>query len=401
MQRHSIKQKLTIKTIGKNYFWMGIILGVNYNLILLLFISYLREGFYLSILSYERDLVRLEPQDYVWIDLVIALLNTVISFGIIQIIWTAGLLKNNRNKKCRHKYYSIIGFVAFVTFTSYAVFYRVVSITTFYTISLEIHKLLLEYFDIRIFLFAPLAIFFTLWSKFQIYFKSYRWILISFVSIVGIGILLGTKFPINRDILSQNYNHIFDHEFNYIDKQLALYYDTNSQTYDEYRKVLRTKRSDEIYNLLMESRTKFHSLDSLSIDTLVLQKILIHNFNGGYFYCNPRWEQNCWYYAHPEDIKRLIKNAQLHSDKMELLFEILYEQLSYVLLFDDSLLFEEMNFTSRKKLIIYGLFDNRAPEILPVLLDIRNKLYHDPRYINYQKYLPDIEDKVNIIMKKQ
>jgi hypothetical protein len=95
---------------------------------------------------------------------------------------------------------------------------------------LGIHEIILKYFDIRLFIIAPFVIFFTLWLKIQIYYKSYIWIFISFAILLVTGFVFGINFPIDRDIIRNTYNEKFVEEYNYIDENLKLLYpkkDTN------------------------------------------------------------------------------------------------------------------------------------------------------------------------------
>jgi hypothetical protein len=131
-----LKNKLSIKSIGIQYFSFGILIGVLYYLILMIFISYSRELFILSTLSYERDLFRLDDKSYYWIDMIISFINIVCAFGITLIIWCIGLFRRNVNKKPRYILYSNLAFLAFVVFVTYSISYRVITLSSFFSVTL-------------------------------------------------------------------------------------------------------------------------------------------------------------------------------------------------------------------------------------------------------------------------
>jgi hypothetical protein len=392
-----LKNKLSIKSIGIQYFSFGILIGVLYYLILMIFISYSRELFILSTLSYERDLFRLDDKSYYWIDMIISFINIVCAFGITLIIWCIGLFRRNVNKKPRYILYSNLAFLAFVVFVTYSISYRVITLSSFFSVTLGIHEIILKYFDIRLFIIAPFVIFFTLWLKIQIYYKSYIWIFISFAILLVTGFVFGINFPIDRDIIRNTYNEKFVEEYNYIDENLKLLYPKKDTNYTYYHEILRTKQSNEIHELLIDSKTAFQNNESISIDTLIFQKILIHNLNGEYFYCYSR-KKDCWLYAHPNDIYRLINNEDINSRKIEILFQILelqidylnhYESLHFPIKIKDN---EEISYyIERKKQMSFNLFRYRARHIVFDLATVREKLIKDKRFEFYHKYLPEIK----------
>jgi hypothetical protein len=75
----------------------------------------------------------------------------------------------------------------------------------------------------------------------------------------------------------------------------------------------------------------FKRNDIVPLDTLILEKIAIHNFKShGLYYYNRRFENvdRNWPYAMPEEIYCQIKKHEINSIETKILFEILNEQIS-------------------------------------------------------------------------
>src|SRR5690606_30189748 len=74
----------------------------------------------------------------------------------------------------------------------------------------------------------------------------------------------------------------------------------------------------------------FQTDNIVPLDTLVLEKIVIHNMNrhGLYFYGRHQDKDGNWPYALPENIYKQILKHDIDSIETELLFKILSEQIS-------------------------------------------------------------------------
>ena len=93
MKDYKFKQQLTIQTIGKQRFWLGIIIGLGFAIALLLLLTYYKELFRFFVAHWESRLYELSDNDISFNKVIISMLSVSIGFSITIFIWFSSGVK--------------------------------------------------------------------------------------------------------------------------------------------------------------------------------------------------------------------------------------------------------------------------------------------------------------------
>jgi hypothetical protein len=129
----------------------------------------------------------------------------------------------------------------------------------------------------------------------------------------------------------------------------------------------------------------------VSLDTIILQKIVVRNFKQIRKRYWPKNNLENWHYALPVDILKQINLNKSNEKKLEELFELLKEQIDLVNI-NDSYLRENENYTRTDLRRYFGAKHNIPLVVITQLKEVRDSLMKVDKYQEFIKELPAIEN---------
>jgi len=225
-------------------------------------------------------------------------------------------------------------------------------------------------------------------------FRTRYWVLLSIVFYILTSFYPYKTTYADRDILNQSYYSQNKQRFDYIDsefdkaKKLGIFFS------DTTKQILNKKNAERTTELVLNLKEGFQSDKPVPLDTLILEKIVIHNMNrhGLYFYGRHQDRDKNWSYTLPENIYKQILKHDVDSKETELLFEILSEQISLFtapqINWDE---WEQYTDYEREKSYFRRNLMYSTETIQSRLIQVVDKLKSDKRFEKYHHLLHDIE----------
>lgn len=326
LRKGFIKPILTVDGIGRTRFWVGILVGLIFSFLFSYLFNYYREGF--RSITITGDLYLLSEQDFRLYDLFYAFFATSLGLGFTILTWFYG---RNKPKIRRHylRFYAISS-IYLVTFIFLGGVTRFASIfpLVFYTVWGYDNQIDLIHIFWLLFVLIPLVLFFLQWNTIRLLVRTKHWISFSFILFLIISFYLYQTSAMDRNILKVALYNENKEKFDYIDgefhraKEYGIYFSETT------REILQKHYAERTTLLVEDVKSAFATKNRVSIDTLILQKILIHNLHRRaiYYWEKDEMEKN-WAFALPEQVYEQIKMyPDINSPEVKILFEILHEQ---------------------------------------------------------------------------
>jgi hypothetical protein len=386
-----LKPEISIRKIGKRQFWIGVVIGLFSAVILSFFLNYSREA--LRMITFMREPLILTEKEFRIYDLFFAAFSTSIGFGFTIIYWLQGGNIKIRRGYLRTYTTSNAWFISMIALMVVARFGSVLVILVYSSYTYDGQLDIIKDFWI-ILLLVPVYVFFVHWNSIRLIFKTRYWVLISVLVYILATFTIFMTITADRDILNQCHYSMNEERFDFIDsefeqaKKHGIYFSSTT------REVLRKRYDNRIYDLVGNLKQAFRSGAKVSMDSLLLEKIVIHNMNehSYFYYVNSGNRDTNWPYALPEDVYRQIKMHEIDSKETKVLFQILSEQIS---LFNAHLLdgSEDAEYTTYEKELSFfkRTLMNRTETIQSRLIQVVDKLKSDEGYKRYHHLLDDIE----------
>lgn len=385
------KEKISIQNIGKQRFWIGIISGLFSAIIISLTFSYFRELFrFFTTLS--ADLLILEKSELQFYNYFFSSLATVLGLSITVAIW---MTNNNHNRKKDKIYKQLsranIYFTFWLILMMIARFGSVIPFILYgmpgYDNQLNLFK---EYW--LLFVLIPIVVFAQNWFIVRLVYRSSKWIFYSFLICIAITFVLNSTTSINQEILNNAYYKKFESDYNYIDQQInraKIEYgiEFKENTIETLKKWKTESATEQVINL----KSAFSKDKKVSLDTIILQKIVVKNFkeNGRYYRRN---SIDNWRYAFPKDILRQLELYDINSNESKELVEILKEQID--LINTPEIDWEEYDkHTDTEIRKSFGIKYNVPKQIIEQLEKVRDSLINDNKYYEISKNLPELKQR--------
>jgi hypothetical protein len=243
-----------------------------------------------------------------------------------------------------------------------------------------------------LFVLIPIVVFAQNWFIVRLIYRSAKWIFYSFLICFTITFTLKNTTSINQEILNNAYYKKFESDYNYIDRQInraKIEYgiDFKEGTIKTLKKWRTESATEQVINL----KSAFSKKQKVSLDTIILQKIVIKNFkeNGRYYRRN---SIDNWRYALPKDILRQIELYGINSNGSKELIEILKEQIN--LINTPEIDWEEYDkHTDTEIRKSFGVKYNVPNQIIEQLEKVRDSLINDDRYYGISKDLPELKQR--------
>ncbi|EDP96365.1 hypothetical protein U8527_09635 [Kordia algicida OT-1] len=272
-----LKQHLSIAKIGKFRFWLGVLLGIFSAVLFFGFIFTITEliDFFRVIQSYDLQLK--DDKQLLFEKLFLLALSVAFGNNTMLRFWFS------RPTKYLHKTYKYTSprVVNYALFIEYVVLFGAISfITRFLLFAPFIDLHIFNEYGYVLYLF-PVYLFFIAWTEISRYVKSQRWMLKTFACCIVLVILLSFIDVSKYKIGETAFQKMHQEEIEYLEKEVEKATRDYSIEFSEETvnalKELRTKRA---FNLLKKTELAFKTEGTVSLDTIIFEKILIHNFKG-------------------------------------------------------------------------------------------------------------------------
>ncbi|HYW96331.1 MAG TPA: hypothetical protein VE870_12135 [Bacteroidales bacterium] len=322
-----LKPGISIVKLGKRQFRTGIIIGILYAVVLSYFFNYSRES--LRMITFMGDPYILTQKEFRLYDLFFASLATSLGFGFTIVYWLRGRNKNIKKQYLGTFAISNAWLVTFVVLMVVARFGSILPIILYGLYGYDGQLDLLHDFRL-IFILIPVYVFFAHWNTVRLIFKARYWVLLSMVFYILTTFSLFEVTNVDRNILNQSYYSQNRQRFDYIDSEFEKARTLGVFFSDSTKAILRKKYAERTNNLVISLKKSFQTDKVVPIDSLILEKIVIHNMNttGLFFRARPRDSDKNWPYAMPEEIYRQILKHDVCSEETKILIEILAEEIS-------------------------------------------------------------------------
>lgn len=385
------KSEISIGKIGKLRFWLGTITGLISSITISVIFNRFRE-FIRLLSSLSSDLLVFEKRELIFFNFFFVALSAVLGLSTTIWIW----MGNPINKRKKHKIFKlqartntklILWIVLFLTAQLGCLFiYLSLAVSTYdYPVNLyENYKL--------IFILIPIVIFLQSWFSVRRIYKIGKWILFSLIITIITIFIIYPITTVNQDKLNSIYQNRFKKEYEYIDLEKSKSKKKYNIKYDSITIAnLKQWYTENSTNQVLNIKNTFSKKSKISIDTIILQKIIIHNQNTyrHYRYYSKSRPLNNWTYPLPKDILNQIGYFEHNSDEIKELYQVLKE---IIILINKSKI--EPNdygdFMRSKK------FNKLEPEvnilIIEQLIETVDSLKKVDKYTELNKILPKIKN---------
>lgn len=392
LQKGFLKPEISIKNIGKLKFYSGILYGCLFALIISFFFNYSRES--LRVISFLGDPLLFDERIHRLYDLFFAAISTSLGFGITTIYWLKG--SNRKIKKQYLKNFLITNsaFVLLVCLMAIARLGSLFSIIVYGMRGYDDDLNLITDFEV-VFLTIPIYAFLIHWNSIQLLFKIKYWLLKSCVIYAIITAILVLVSSTNRGILNETYYFKNKVQFSYIQsefenaKKLGIVFPNTLQL------TLQKRYTAEIHNLVYDLKNSFNRNYKVSLDTLILEKIVVHNVNHhgkSYFRRIENRDLN-WPFARPLHIYNQILLHDSNSIETQQLFEILSLQAKIFNMpsFWDNAMVDKYSPYEYELISFRGDIMFSTTSIQSELIQVIEKLKSTEKYSKYHHLLTTVE----------
>ena len=391
LKKGFLKPEISISTLGKRKFWTGIIIGIGLSFILSYFFNYSRE--LLRFITFMGDPYLLTEKEFRLYDLFFAAFSTSLGFGFTIVYWLRGRNQNIKKRYLKTFTISNAWLITFVSLMLVARFGSILPIIVYGLPGYDNHLNILSDFWILLVL-IPIYVFFAHWNTIRLIFQTKNWILISLIFYCLVTFYLYKTSYVDRDILNQNYYSQNKDRFDYIDNELLKAGKYGIYFSDTTKQILQKRYAERTTDLVLRLKQAFKQDRIVQLDTLILEKIVVHNMNhqSVYFYTHRVDKDKNWSYALPEEIYYQILKQDIESRETQVLFEVLHEQIS---LFTakkinwrhwNSYTCYEREKSSYRRNLMYS-----TQTIQSRLIQVVEKLKSDKKYEKYLYLLPEID----------
>ncbi|QHI35849.1 hypothetical protein IMCC3317_11970 [Kordia antarctica] len=312
-----LKPRLSISKIGKLQFWIAIGLGILSAIVFYLFTFYLLDFMIVMSVLLGGDLPNISAEvSFFEKSFLIA---TSLTVGITMMIrhWfmqaTFHFQHSRKKITLRLSNYSL--FLYYLILYVAIVFIR---FSVFGKASVGSHQPI-NYNSL--FFIIPLYLFFASWTEVSRYFKTANWIPYTFlISIFTVTLM--SLIDIKPEGFSKStFQNCHSEELDYIDAEVEKAKRDYGISYSEETiRTLKQLRTENSLNQLEKVRLAFKTDVKVSLDTIILEKILIHNFKGYY-----KDRQQSYAYIFPihayEQLRKVAPNSHEATELLNILVE--------------------------------------------------------------------------------
>jgi hypothetical protein len=386
------KEKISIRNIGQQRFWIGIVAGLISAIAIALFFNHSREVLRLFT-SMSADLMILEENELQFFNYFFSFLSSVLGLSIAIWIWMQNK-KHNRRKDRIYKQLSVTNaiLIFWVILMIISRFGSILPIILFGTPGYDNHLNLYEEYWI-LFVLIPIVVFMQNWFAVRLVYRAGKWIFLSFLFCILTAFTLQLTTTVNQEKLNFAYHQRFEKDYNYIDQEIRIAKEKYGVIFEEQTiEILKKQITESSVEQIARVKKAFSAERPVTMDTIILQKIIIRNFKeGGWYYYRRNSIEN-WRYALPIDILKQLEYFDRSSNETKELFEILKEMIDLVN--TPKIHWEEyQNYTETERRRSLGARYNIPDPLIEQLKEVRTRLLEDDRYSDFSKDLQLIKDR--------
>ncbi|WP_027585634.1 hypothetical protein [Prolixibacter bellariivorans] len=385
------KERLSIRLIGQIRFWFGLSAGLLSALWIAWLFSCSREVFRFMT-CFSADLLVLKGNELKFYNYFFSALATVLDLSIAIWIW----MGNHSHKRKKDRIFKQLArtnalLVFWIILMVVARFGSLLPIILTGSPGYDNQLDLVDEFPILLIL-LPLIVFTQSWFAVKLVYRANRWIIISLVISIVFTVALKNTTSINQEFLNTAYFQKFEKDFRYIDEEISIAEKEYHLTFSaETIETLRKWHSEGAIEQMESIKAAFSENHPVSMDTIILQKIVIHNYKPSYWARYGRNSLRDWHYALPNDILKQIGYSHPDSDKTKELFLVLQEEIDLVNtpLIQNN---EYRNYTWTERRRSLGRRYDIPVALMQQLSDVRDSLINDHQYEELSKILPEIKN---------
>jgi hypothetical protein len=386
------KDHISIQKIGLRRFWAGVVAGLFSSVSLSLAFNYTREV-YRFVMTIDKDLLILEPQEFLFYDIFFASLAASLGLSITIWIW---MINNNHTRNRKNKSlastYSLLSFWVF--FGVVARFGTNLPIMLHSSFSYDKPFSLMDDFRI-IFILIPVVTFLQSWLGVRLAFRTGKWISFSFIVCVIMTLVLFKTTGVNRDIVNKSYFLRFEDELSYINNEVLHAKKEYGISYDEKTiNALKKNYTESSLNLVEDVKFAFEGNSKVNLDTIILQKIIFHNLKEGYPQYVAYSHLDSWRFALPIEILNQIYLHGPGTPETKELFNTLNMQITLANIsinYADHL--ENKNSTNLERQRLFFAKYRLNDQIIDQLTDVLKELKSMSEYRTHVEKLDELKYK--------
>ncbi len=386
------KEKISIQDIGRQRFWIGVVAGLISAISISLFFNHSRESLRL-LTSMSADLLILKEKELLFFNYFFSFLATVLGLSITIWIWMQNK-KHNRRKDRIYKQLSITNalLIFWVILMIISRFGSILPLVLFGTPGYDNHLSLYEEF-LDMFVLLPIVVFMQNWFIVRLVYQAGKWIFLSLLFCIMTAFTLQLTTTVNQEKLNSAYHQRFESDYNYIDQEIKIAKEKYGTDFDEQTiEILKKQITESSVEQIAGVKKAFSSDRPVSMDTIILQKIIIRNFKEGRWYYYRRNSIENWRYAQPIDILKQLNYFDQNSKETKELFVVLKEMIDLVN--SPEIHWEEYkNYTETERRRSLGARYNIPDPLIEQLKEVRTRLLEDDRYSDFCKDLQVIKDR--------
>jgi hypothetical protein len=385
------KNKISVQNIGKQRFWFGILAGFISALSISLAFNQAREVFRFFT-SVSADLLILENQELIFFNYFFASLSTVLGLAITIWIWMGNRTRTRKMDKLYKQLSRTNALLIFwLILMMVARFGSILPFILFGTPGYDNQLNLYNDYWI-LFVLIPIVIFTQSWFIVRLVYRAGKWIFLSLLICAITAFTLSKTTTVDQEKINNAYFKRYEKDYEYIDKEISKSKVNYGIKYDSKTiEILKKWHAESSVEQVNSIRIAFEKGNKVSIDTIILQKIIVHNFKRGSWYYHRRNSLENWHYALPKDILKQIKYFDSNSNETKELFYILKEQINLVntprIEWD-----EYQNYTENERRKSSGAKNNIPKILVDQLIEVRDSLMNIKKYSELNKILPEINN---------
>ena len=386
------KDKISIQNIGKQRFWFGVIAGVISAFAISLIFNRMRETIRF-ISGVSIDLVILKEDELLFFNYFFAALASSLGFSITIWVWMRSKIhqrKKYKRYKEQAKTQALFFFWTILFLTaqlSYLLLFVVLAGVSSLDLPIDLYK---DHW--LLFVLTPIVIFLQNWFSVRLIYKSGAWIFFSFCFSIILTFILQYTTTVNQNEVNSIYFTNYKSVYEYIDKETQKAKENYGIKFSEKDiEVLKQWNTQASIQQVRSIKLNFEEKDSVDLKTIILEKIIIHNYKyqDKYRHSDQRNPFVNWHYALPKDISKQLSSFDVNSNETKELFEILKELIILVNKsklesnsVNNSIYFNPEKYNSEYKVNV---------EVIRELKKVCDSLKKTTTYTNLSKTLPEIQ----------
>jgi uncharacterized membrane protein (DUF485 family) len=318
------KEKLSIQNIGEKRFWVGLVAGVIFAISLSLLINFTRE-LLRALASISADLVIASPNKLLFFKYFFSTFATVLGLSLSISIWMRPF---THKRKSKHSYKLLTqSYLSINIWNVLIMFGRMAIVVAILLYASQGYENQLDWYAEYWFMFVLLiaTIFFHSWMAVRLIYRIGHWVAVSGIACVLLSFVIAEISYVDHNKLNASYFQRFEEEFRYIENELTQ---ANANFGIQYQastiSTLKLQYTESARKQVESVKAAFGQGHKVSLDSLILQKIILHNVKVGHDYYPFRSIER-WRYATPYEILNQLAYYDLSDPAAEVLFALLDE----------------------------------------------------------------------------